>query len=209
MSLIQIRALLCERFPRVPELQELSKTVLAAFPHSRWDYPTGAFSNAEPPNIRGLVWTGKDVAEEADEEYERAVRERERAKEAPRIITRARASGKNRADPDVSRSPTQSTLVSPTSSGQRKHLLDTPARSVLEEFAEIATLAEKTPASRSHPLPGDHDLVAPAPAYALANICNSYEAGRKRKSSTLHLNTFSDGQVRLISFTTSWPLPKR
>ena len=194
MSLIGIRALLLERFPRVPDLTELSKAVLAAFPRSRWEASQGAFSNAEPPTLRGLVWHGKDVADEDDEEEDeedlalerqrqrQRQREKEREKDKdrekeretlPQIITRARASGKGKMSHSASRSPTQSTLVSPTSSSARKAPPDTPARSVLEEFAEIATLADKPPVSKTQSLPGDP--VARSPAYALATICNSFD----------------------------------
>lgn len=187
MSLIGIRALLLERFPRVPELTELSKAVSAAFPHSKWEASHGAFSKAEPPTLRGLIWHGKDAADEDDEDDEERMaeverererqRERERRPAQPHIVTRARASAsgmvKGKSALDGSRSPTQSTLVSPISSSTRKAVPDTPARSVLEEFAEIATLADKTPASKAMSLPGD--IIAPSPAYALANICNSFE----------------------------------
>lgn len=161
MSLIGIRALLLERFPRVPELDELSKAVTAAFPHSRWDYPTGGFAS-EPPTLRGLVWHGKDVADEDDIPD----------KPSLRCIIRG---GKTIS----SRSPTQSTLVSPISSSARNPLPDTPARSVLEEFAEIASLADKTPVSKTRSLPGE--MIAPAPAYTLANICNSFDLQLDRK----------------------------
>jgi len=159
MSLIGIRALLLERFPRVPELDELLKAVTAAFPHSRWDYPTGGFAR-EPPTLRGLVWHGKDVADEDESD-----------RPAPRLSLRAKTT--------ASRSPTQSTLVSPISSSARKPLPDTPARSVLEEFAEIATLADKTPVSKTRSLAGE--MMVPAPAYALANICNSFASQLDRK----------------------------
>jgi len=160
MSLIGIRALLLERFPRVPELDELSKAVTAAFPHSRWDYPTGGFAS-EPPTLRGLVWHGKDVADEDDIHD----------KPSLRSVLRGKTT--------ASRSPTQSTLVSPISSSARRPLPDTPARSVLEEFAEIATLADKTPVSKTRSLPGE--MGGPAPAYALANICNSFDSQLDRK----------------------------
>lgn len=163
MSLIGIRALLLERFPRVPELDELSKAVTAAFPHSRWDYPTGGFAS-EPPTLRGLVWHGKDVADEED------------------VVDRPSLRLSMRGQKNTSRSPTQSTLVSPISSSARKPLPDTPARSVLDEFAEIATLADKTPVSKTRSLPGE--MTVPAPAYALANICNSFDTlDRKRPAS--------------------------
>ena len=164
MSLIGIRALLLERFPRVPELDELSRAVTAAFPHSRWDYPTGGFAS-EPPTLRGLMWHGKDG------EYDNFVTGKPAAKQVLRGKT------------TTSRSPTQTSLVSPISSSARRTLLDTPAHSVLEEFAEIATLADKTPVSKARSLPGES--VAPAPAYALANICNSFDShfDRKRQAS--------------------------
>lgn len=204
MSLIGIRALLLERFPRVPDLSELSKAVIAAFPHSRWEVSKGAFSAAEPPTVRGLVWHGKDVADEDDEEEEerererereqrereRERRERDRTRVRPGIVTRARAASgmatvMENGDGSGSRSPTQSTLVSPISSSRRA-VPDTPARSVLEEFAEIATLADKTPASGVKDLPSEEDdmdgeadvtltAIGPSPAYALATICNSFD----------------------------------
>ena len=204
MSLIGIRALLLERFPRVPDLTELSKAVIAAFPHSRWEVSKGAFSAAEPPTVRGLVWHGKDVADEDDEVVEerererereqrdrdRERRERDRARVRPGIVTRARAASgmatvMENGDGSGSRSPTQSTLVSPISSSRRA-VPDTPARSVLEEFAEIATLADKTPASGVKELPEEEDetdaaadttltAIGPSPAYALATICNSFD----------------------------------
>lgn len=176
MPLIGIRALLLERFPRVPDLSELSKAVLVAFPHSRWEVSKGAFGDAESPMLRGLVWHGKDVADEEDdseEEHDEREREREqqRIRESRRqIVTRAQAS---KPPAFGSRSPSQSTLVSPISSSKRA-VPNTPARSVLDEFAEIATLADKTPASKAQSLPAE--CIAPAPAYALANICNSFDA---------------------------------
>jgi hypothetical protein len=198
MSLLAIRTLLLERFPRVPEPDELAKAVTAAFPHGSWDYPSAGSS--EPPMIRGLVWHGKDRSDDLDGEVTPHPvggipnhNVTTPVKEVPQIVTRssARASGgakgKNgmpNGNPDLgqggitsaSRSPTQSTLVSPISSSTRKLLPDTPARSVLEEFAEIATLAEKTPVSKARSLPGDGgETMIPAPAYALANICNSFD----------------------------------
>jgi hypothetical protein len=188
MSLIGIRALLLERFPRVPDLSELSKAVLAAFPHSQWDVSKGAFGHAEPPTVRGLVWHGKDVADESDadgeseeereRERERQHRQRQSLREGRRgtMMTRARAaSGYGKIKADGSNSPPQSTLVSPISSSRRV-VPDTPARSVLEEFAEIATLADKTPGSKAKSLPGEAPLIAPSPAFALATICNSFDA---------------------------------
>lgn len=198
MSLIGIRALLLERFPRVPDLTELSKAVLVAFPHSRWEASKGAFSTAESPTVRGLVWHGKDVADEDDEDedeeeeeriaMEKAQRERQRQRELdhrqlPQIITRARASASRlNTIPDESRSPTQSTLVSPISSSHRRAPPDTPARSVLEEFAEIATLADKTPVSKARSLPGE--ILIRSPAMALASICNSFGDQAEASSST-------------------------
>lgn len=174
MPLIGIRALLLERFPRVPDLAELSKAVLVAFPHSRWEVSKGAFGDAESPMLRGLLWHGKDVADEEDdseEEREDQEREQQRIRESRRqIVTRAQAS---KPLAFGSRSPTQSTLVSPISSSRRA-VPNTPARSVLDEFAEIATLADKTPGSKSQSLPVE--CVAPSPAYALATICNSFDA---------------------------------
>ena len=188
MSLIGIRALLLERFPRVPDLTELSKAVVAAFPRSRWESSHGAFSKAEPPTIRGLFWHGKDVADEDDDDEDDYIPPR--ARPQPQIITRAMASGKGKPNGDASesQSPIPSTLVSPTSSSARKRPPDTPARSVLEEFAEIATLADKTPKSKTRSLPGDADADrfdgAPTGALALADVCNAFDTNdRKRRAS--------------------------
>ncbi|WVW86462.1 hypothetical protein I302_108510 [Kwoniella bestiolae CBS 10118] len=155
MPLNGIRHLLLERFPRAPEVEEISKAVLAAFPHSQWDYPTG--TSCEPPNIRGLVWHGKDITDE--DEMDQPV------KPAALKTTNNGLNGssskklKQSQSQSQSRSPTQSTLVSPISSSKRQ-LPDTPAtRSVLEEFAEIATLADKTPTLKAKSLPdGDIDI---------------------------------------------------
>ena len=193
MSLIGIRALLLERFPRVPDLSELSKAVVAAFPRSRWESSHGAFSRDEPPTIRGLIWHGKDVADEddddEDEEDEYIPHRGERPQ--PQIITRAMASNMPKdptptaaaanGDASGSQSPIQSALVSPISSSARRPPPATPARSVLEEFAEIATLADKSPKSNARSLPGDadgdvHIRGTPTGALALADVCNSYDA---------------------------------
>ncbi|KAL7424445.1 Forkhead transcription factor [Cryptotrichosporon argae] len=175
MSLEYVRRLLQERFPRVPDLDELARAVLAAFPKSVWDYPDGGNPNREPPMMRGLTWHGRDVAEEDDLEATPT-------KARPHGGARRRAddSGGRRvavttaggATGEQSRSPTQSTLMSPISSSTRRALPDTPARSVLEEFAEIATLSERTPVSKPCSLP-----TIPASA--------DFEAaqGRKRRAS--------------------------
>ena len=193
MSLIGIRALLLERFPRVPDLSELSKAVVAAFPRSRWESSHGAFSRDEPPTIRGLIWHGKDVADEGDDDDEEDDYIPHRGERPqPQIITRAMASHKPKetaavnGDASGSQSPIQSALVSPISSSARRPPPATPARSVLEEFAEIATLADKTPKSNARSLEGDADgdmvigdMVmrgTPTGALALADVCNSYNA---------------------------------
>ncbi|WWD19920.1 hypothetical protein CI109_104392 [Kwoniella shandongensis] len=180
MPLNGIRHLLLERFPRAPEVEELSKAVLAAFPHSQWDYPTG--TSSEPPTIRGLVWHGKDIADEdeVDEPIKPSVRSSAHIHSRARLSTGTGTSkGKQ-----TSRSPTQSTLVSPISSSKR-HLPDTPARSVLEEFAEIATLAEKTPVTKAKSLPGEP--LAPSPTYTFGNIAHAFDhstlLSRKRPAS--------------------------
>lgn len=163
MPLNGIRHLILERFPRAPEAQEIHKAVLAAFPHSQWDYPPP--ESSEPPTIRGLIWHGKDIVN--DDEVED--RPRSTPKDVATHNARGRVSGgiitSANSNPTLkgkqpSRSPTQSTLVSPISSSKR-HLPDTPARSVLEEFAEIATLAEKTPVSRTKSLPGEPLVTSP------------------------------------------------
>ena len=196
ISLIGIRALLLERFPRVPELGELSKAVLAAFPRSKWETSHGAFSNSEPPILRGLMWHGKDVVDEnegEDEDMEDVPREglKERERPNPQIVTRARASlqgqvpneGANGHDLSASRSPTQSALVSPISSSAKRPPPGTPARSVLEEFAEIATLNGKTPRSKPASLPDDakEAFELNGSALALANITGTFDQTESRK----------------------------
>ncbi|OWZ62456.1 hypothetical protein AYX15_05400 [Cryptococcus neoformans] len=172
MPLNGIRHLILERFPRAPEAQEIHKAVLAAFPHSQWDYPPP--ESSEPPTIRGLIWHGKDIVN--DDELD------DRPRSAPKDVathTRGRLSGgittsansnSTLKGKQLSRSPTQSTLVSPISSSKR-HLPDTPARSVLEEFAEIATLAEKTPVSRTKSLPGEP--LAASPEQEVAHLAHN------------------------------------
>ncbi|WVF67377.1 hypothetical protein IAT40_002132 [Kwoniella sp. CBS 6097] len=176
MPLNGIRHLLLERFPRAPEMQEISKAVLAAFPHSQWDYPTG--TSCEPPTIRGLVWHGKDIADEEDIEEPVG---RPTIKTA-NLGNKGRTSNGNGnvKGKQTSRSPTQSTLVSPISSSKRQ-LPDTPARSVLEEFAEIATQADKTPSFKAKSLPGDP--LAPSPDHLdrLADLEQSGLIGNRRK----------------------------
>ncbi|OCF44548.1 forkhead transcription factor 3 [Kwoniella heveanensis CBS 569] len=180
MPLNGIRHLLLERFPRAPEVQEISKAVLAAFPHSQWDYPTGA--SCEPPTIRGLVWHGKDIADE--DEVEEPIGK-------PTIRTtnlgnqgRVSNGNANIKGKQPSRSPTQSTLVSPISSSKRQ-LPDTPARSVLEEFAEIATQADKTPTFKAKSLPGDPLAPSPDQLDRLVDLERSglLGNGRKRRAS--------------------------
>ncbi|TYJ51754.1 hypothetical protein B9479_007664 [Cryptococcus floricola] len=162
MPLNGIRHLLLERFPRAPEVSEIHKAVLAAFPHSQWDY---AENNSEPPSMRGLKWAGRDVEEdyELEEGYEARYREGGAngavdGAAGQGQLTRGRMSNGNGTK--QSRSPTQSTLVSPISSSKRP-LPDTPARSVLEEFAEIATLTGKTPGSRTKSLPSETLAASP------------------------------------------------
>ncbi|KAK4689454.1 hypothetical protein P7C73_g668, partial [Tremellales sp. Uapishka_1] len=180
ISLIAIRHLLLERFPRVPESEELSRAVTVAFPHSVWSYPEEHASTLEPPMMKGLVWHGKAASEEEYEPIE--------SEPQPQMLTRARASiapGPRVNDTSTSRSPTQSSIVSPYSSATKRLVPNTPARSVLNDFAEIAALSEKTPVGRHASLQPE-ELGAPAPAYALANLCNSTNttAGwdRKRKA---------------------------
>ncbi|ODN95678.1 hypothetical protein I350_08395 [Cryptococcus amylolentus CBS 6273] len=156
MPLNGIRHLLLERFPRAPEVSEIHKAVLAAFPHSQWDY---AENNSEPPSMRGLKWAGRDVEEDYELEEGYQARHREEANGAARQ-SQPRGRMSNGNGTKQSRSPTQSTLVSPISSSKRP-LPDTPARSVLEEFAEIATLTGKTPGSRTKSLPGEPLAASP------------------------------------------------
>ncbi|WVR09680.1 hypothetical protein IAU60_006755 [Kwoniella sp. DSM 27419] len=181
MPLIGIRRLLLERFPRAPELEEISRAVTAAFPHSQWDYPSA--TSSEPPTIRGLVWVGKDVAEE--EQIDEHVRPTVRTTNLPGKSRLAGGPGV-KGGKQTSRSPTQSTLVSPISSSKR-HLPDTPARSVLEEFAEIATLADKTPTTQAKSLPGDPLVPSPPIEHpiseSLADLRSSGLLGRKRPAS--------------------------
>ncbi|WVQ83742.1 hypothetical protein IAT38_005886 [Cryptococcus sp. DSM 104549] len=169
MPLIGIRHLLLERFPRAPEPEELAKAVLAAFPHSQWDYP--ARGSSEPPTIRGLIWHGKEIGDEGDEMEE--VKPTVRGSSQTVGHVRGRLSAGTSKGKQTSRSPTQSTLVSPISSSKRP-LPDTPARSVLEEFAEIATLAEKTPVSRTKSLPGEP--LAASPDSGMTAIANPFES---------------------------------
>lgn len=208
-SLLAIRALLAERFPRLPESEELVKAVTAAFPRVHMDY--GPVGSEEPPMIRGLVWNGKETV------YEDVKGEKEKEREKGRASLEAAAATKGKGvaaiTPDkrggrgrqintsigtqhaqghhyknaarqptangfnvngaVSRSPTQSTLVSPTTSSSRRILPNTPARSVLEEFAVLATLADKSPVHRTQSLPGDR-MAVPSMAYKLASICDSF-----------------------------------
>jgi hypothetical protein len=131
--------------------------------------------------IKGLVWHGSEVEDDFPEKYKRGGSQRSRASHvnshghglgSRHTNGNGNGHGHGQGHASGSRSPTQSTLVSPISSSTRKHLPNTPARSVLEEFAELASLAEKTPAAKARSLPGE--VVAPAPAFALANLCNSF-----------------------------------
>lgn len=105
-------------------------------------------------------------------------------------------------------SPPRTAYGSPSSSSRshvQRNAPATPARSVLDDFAELATLADKTPNSKAQSLPGDGGVfgrgmmgvsasapgmamrnnvangsggaVPPAPAFALASICNSFDGG--------------------------------
>ena len=256
-SLLAIRALIAERFPRLPEPPELIKAVTVAFPRSQWDYPS---NESEPPMIRGLVWNGKELDvydevsdEDADGEVDsRAIKtpdkngkgrkkngaeaqywrdhhaqmKNKRNVEAAAAAANAAASSapitRNAARSSLAAeahaasrtrlsgsgikpsSPPPSSFESPSSSSKSKrpgngNAPATPARSVLDDFAELATLADKTPKSTAMSLPADGgvlngvtasapgmqqrtggqgSMVPPAPAYALANICNSFDGSR-------------------------------
>lgn len=165
MSLAHVQRLLQERFPRVPDLGELHRAILVAFPHSEWEEsPDGM----EPPIMRGLTWHGRDVAEEDDNE---ATPGRTRPPNINTTTPKARPS----RGAGHSRSPSVNSLMSPVSSSRR--VPDTPARSVLDEFAEIAT---RTPLVKERSLEADR---AP-PAYALKAMPMSVDrVWRKRRAS--------------------------
>lgn len=156
MSLAHVQRLLQERFPRVPNLTELHRAVLAAFPHSEWEEsPDGL----EPALMRGLTWHGRDVAEEDD------------------VVTPARPRARRRMNGSCSPS---GSIMSPVSSTLRI-MPDTPARSVLDEFAELAT---RTPVVK----PGIDTERSRAAAYALSMACGSVDrnwdrSSRKRRAS--------------------------
>lgn len=181
MSLAHIQRLLQERFHRVPYLSELHRAVLAAFPHSEWEESK---DGKEPPIMRGLTWHGRDVADEDDPNATPGKSARASASATvsrgrqPRVDTTVVVNGGATNGAGTSRSPTQSPLMSPVSSAQRQ-MPDTPARSVLDEFAEIAT---RTPIVKERKL----DTDAKPAAYALTTICNSSDRPwdkRKRPAS--------------------------
>ncbi|WVO17079.1 hypothetical protein L204_104766 [Cryptococcus depauperatus] len=193
LPLNAIRHLLVERFPRAPDVSEIHKAVLAAFPHSQWEFG----GQGEPPMIKGLVWHGRDVESEwSPPPPSKATAGQGHKPRLSNSSTNCAATCKTK----TSRSPTQSTLVSPISSSKRP-LPDTPARSVLEEFAEIATLAEKTPVSRTKSLPdkdsspGDENVLilhqghghghsrsySNGHAYTLAQSATSNVGGRRKR----------------------------
>ncbi|WVQ75693.1 hypothetical protein IAR50_005323 [Cryptococcus sp. DSM 104548] len=181
MPLNGIRHLLLERFPRAPEVSEIHKAVLAAFPHSQWDY---AENNSEPPSMRGLKWAGRDVEEDYElEEAQYQARYHEGSSRAGPRQGQPKGRQSNGNGTKQSRSPTQSTLVSPISSSKR-HLPDTPARSVLEEFAEIATLTGKTPVSRTKSLPGEPLAASPESAAGLAPSDDNLPLKGKKRVAT-------------------------
>ncbi|BEI84505.1 hypothetical protein CcaverHIS002_0411090 [Cutaneotrichosporon cavernicola] len=170
MNLNHVQRLLQERFPRVPDQVELKRAVLAAFPHSQWDEPL-QHSAPEPPIMRGLAWIGRDVAEEDDDTPGRT-----------RPIQRRPRLDAN--DNGQSRSPTNSPLLSPDSSSTRRAMPDTPARSVLDEFAEIVT---RTPGVKERSL---EPLTLPLPAHAPTVPQSVDRSWRKRPASQ------SPGRVR-------------
>lgn len=182
MSLVHVQRLLQERFPRVPESIELKRAVLAAFPHSEWEEPPAeTIAPPEPPLMRGLTWHGKDVADEEDMDATPG-RTRPTVVKTPRPSAAAAAANGIKIETNglgPSRSPTPSPLLSPQStSTTRRALPDTPARSVLDEFAEIAT---RTPVMKERSLDKEPEA---AGAYALATICNSTnKSWRKRPAS--------------------------
>jgi hypothetical protein len=154
MSLAHVQRLLQERFPRVPNLAELHRAVLAAFPRSEWDeLPDGK----EPPMMRGLTWHGRDVAEEYNP------------------VTPGRPSRANARNRSRSNSP----LMSPGST--HRQMPDTPARSVLDDFAELAT---RTPVIKDRNADSERGRAA---AHALALACSSvdrsWDRSRKRAAS--------------------------
>lgn len=178
MNLIHVQRLLQERFPRVPDMVELRRAVLAAFPHSEWDEPL-AEGAPEPPIMRGLTWHGRDVAEEDDHE---ATPGRSR----PSAHTTRRPARIDTNGNGTSRSPTNSPLLSPDSSSTRRALPDTPARSVLDEFAEIVTrtpvIKERSLEPLSFPLPGPGAPQSVDRSWRKRPASQSPERGRRRAS---------------------------
>lgn len=202
MSLAHVERLLKERFPRVPDLAELHRAVLAAFPHSEWE--SDNVNAQEPPMMRGLTWHGRDVAEEDDYDAtpgrsRGSAPARERGRAPQRIETdvfgsasySGGQSGTNGAG--TSRSPTNSSLMSPVSSSTRRALPDTPARSVLDDFAEIVT---RTPVAKPRaldiePFPLGHAAngAQPSRPYQHAatrkrHASQSPDRGQRRRAST-------------------------
>lgn len=142
-------------------MAELHRAVLVAFPHSEWEESP---DNQEPPIMRGLVWHGRDVAEDDPITPGR-----------PSRGARRRDGGRN------SGSPPNSPLMSPVSSAHRQ-MPDTPARSVLDEFAELAT---RTPVVKEQNMNSERGKAA---AYALSMACSSVDRSwdrraRKRRAS--------------------------
>lgn len=182
MNLIHVQRLLQERFPRVPDMVELRRAVLAAFPHSEWEEPL-ADGAPEPPIMRGLTWHGRDVAEEDDQDAtpgkSRPSASAGGSRRPPRIDTTGNG---------ASRSPTNSPLMSPDSSSTRRALPDTPARSVLDEFAEIVTrtpvIKERSlePLSLPLPVPGGTAPQSVDRSWRKRPASQSPERGRRRAS---------------------------
>ncbi|TXT04897.1 hypothetical protein VHUM_03980 [Vanrija humicola] len=178
MSLVHVHRLLQERFPRVPDLAELHRAVLAAFPHSEWE--SDNVNAQEPPMMRGLTWHGRDVAEEDDNDPTPG---------RTRASYSAGQSGTNGAG--TSRSPTNSSLMSPVSSSTRRALPDTPARSVLDDFAEIVTRTPvvKPRALDIEPFPLGQNGAQPSRPYQHAasrkrHASQSPDRGQRRRAST-------------------------
>ncbi|KAL1405256.1 Forkhead transcription factor [Vanrija albida] len=205
MSLVHVQRLLQERFPRVPDLAELHRAVLAAFPHSEWE--SDNVNAQEPPMMRGLTWHGRDVAEEDDPDAtpgrsRGSAPARERGRAPQRIETdvfgSASYSGGQSATngAGTSRSPTNSSLMSPVSSSTRRALPDTPARSVLDDFAEIVTgTGSRTPLGKPRPLDvepfplGHANGAQPSHPYQHAgnrkrHASQSPDRGQRRRAST-------------------------
>lgn len=175
MNLIHVQRLLQERFPRVPDMIELRRAVLAAFPHSEWEEPL-ADGAPEPPIMRGLTWHGRDVAEEDDNEATPGKSRARAIARRPRIDTNGNG---------ASRSPTNSPLLSPDSSSTRRAMPDTPARSVLDEFAEIVTRTPVIKERSLEPLPLSLPVGAPQSVdrtWRKRRASQSPERGRRRAS---------------------------